>query len=77
MAVKNLPAGSVAQRVAEAVHTDGDQCFACLAERHGLDEHDVRAAALVLVCRAGLDLARRRCVCCGAREEMLVQRKVA
>jgi hypothetical protein len=67
----------VTQRVLEAVHDGGHQCFACLAQHAGLDEHDVRAVALVLVCRAGLDLARRRCTRCGAVEEMLVLRQAA
>jgi hypothetical protein len=67
----------VAQRVVEAVHAGSEQCFACLAEHSGLDEHDVRAVALVLVCRAGLDLAHRRCSRCGSVEEMLVQRRAA
>ena len=75
--MKSLPAGGVAQRVAEAVGAAGAQCFACLAERIGLDEHDVRSAALPLICRAGLDLARGRCVRCGVLDEMLVQRKAA
>ena len=67
----------VQQRVAEAVRADGQQCFACLAVRNELEEHEIRAVALVLVYRAGLDLAQRRCTRCGALEEMLVPRKAA
>jgi hypothetical protein len=51
MAMRSHPAKLVAQRVTEVVRAGGDQCFGCLAERSGLDEHDVRTVALVLVCR--------------------------
>jgi hypothetical protein len=77
MAMRTLQATIVAQRVADVVRAGNDECFSCLAERHGLDEHDVRAVALVLVCRAGVDLARRRCAHCGALGELLVPRKAA
>jgi hypothetical protein len=67
----------VATRVAEAVCRNSSRvlCFACLAAQEGLDEHDVRAAALVLISRAGLILVRRVCYTCQRMDEMLVSRR--
>jgi hypothetical protein len=57
----------VAQRVANAIRLNAPQglCFTCLAAQHHLNEHDLRAVALVLVSRLGLGLARRACDACG------------
>jgi hypothetical protein len=70
---------TMAQRLADTVCTNGSRprCFTCLAAQHSLDEHEVRAVALVLICRAGLGLARRVCASCGRAEETLVVRKAA
>jgi hypothetical protein len=66
------------QRVAECVcNAQHPLCFACLAGQQGLREHDVRDAALVLVARAGLQLARCVCNSCGHEGEMIVSRKAA
>jgi hypothetical protein len=69
----------LAQRIAAAVGANGARvrCFACLAAQHRLNEHDVRAVALVLVTRTGLDLVPRVCVACGRVEETVVQRAAA
>jgi hypothetical protein len=70
----------LAQRVADAIRRNGSGvvlCFACLAAQEGLDEHDVRAVALVLVVRAGLSLVRRRCATCGRVDEALIAQKAA
>jgi hypothetical protein len=69
----------VAQRVADAVyhHAPHVFCFTCLAAQQALNEHDVRAAALVLVARAGLMLVRRICYACGRPDEMLVTQLAA
>jgi hypothetical protein len=69
----------VAQRVADAVYQNPSRvlCFACLAAREGLAEHDVRAAALVLVARAGFRLLQRVCYACRRTDEMLVSEKAA
>jgi hypothetical protein len=62
------------QRLADVVYLNSPQvfCFACLATQYGLNEHDIRAAALVLVARAGLGLARRMCQSCRHVGEVLV-----
>lgn len=67
------------QRVAEGVSLNEPHvlCFACLAAQQGLSEHDVRDAALVLVARAGLQLARRTCNSCGREDEVIVSRRAA
>jgi hypothetical protein len=67
------------QRVAECVCLNAPHalCFACLASQQGMREHDVRDAALVLVARAGLELARRVCNSCGHEDETIVSREAA
>jgi hypothetical protein len=70
----------LAQRVADAIRRNGSGvvlCFGCLAAQQGLKEHDVRAVALVLVVRAGLQIARRRCSSCRRVDEALVAQKAA
>jgi hypothetical protein len=66
----------LAQTVAGAVHQASPHgtCFACLAAQQGLHEHDVRAAALVLIVRAGLELVRQTCHWCGRTDDVLVSR---
>jgi hypothetical protein len=68
-----------AERVANAVHQNLPHalCFNCLAAQQGLDEHDVRAAALVLVARAGLTLAQRVCHACRRTDETLVSQNAS
>jgi hypothetical protein len=51
--------------------------MACLARQHGLIEHDVRGAALVLVVRADLRLVRRTCSSCRRVEDALIAQKAA
>jgi hypothetical protein len=67
------------QRVAEGVRLNAPSvlCFACLARQQGIREHDVRDVALVLVARAGLQLARRVCSTCGREDEVIVSRQAA
>jgi hypothetical protein len=70
----------LAQRVADAIHRNGPGivlCFGCLAAQQGLKEHDVRAVALVLMVRAGLRVARRRCSSCRRVDEALIAQKAA
>lgn len=69
----------LAQRIANAVLQNSPHvlCFTCLAAQEGLNEHDVRAAALVLVARTGLRLARRVCSSCRRANDALVSRKAA
>jgi len=69
----------LAQRVANAVYHNSPHvlCFTCLAAQEGLEEHDVRTAALVLVTRAGLALVERVCYTCRRTGEMLASRKAA
>jgi hypothetical protein len=64
----------LAQRVANAVYLSSPRvlCFPCLAGQHGLNEHDTRAAALVLVARAGFGLVRQACSSCQSVDEVLV-----
>jgi hypothetical protein len=64
----------LAQRVANAVYARSPQvlCFSCLAAEQGLDEHDVRGTACVLVARAGLSLVERPCASCRRLKHMLV-----
>jgi len=70
--------GVLAQQLAALVHNEPDGvCFACLARAKGLREHDVRAVALVLITRAGLQLARRTCSSCRRTDELLAVKKVA
>ena len=67
------------QRVAAAVYQNSPHvlCFTCLATQQGLNEHEVRAAALVLIARAGLRLVQRVCYACRRTDEMLVSQKAA
>ena len=67
----------LAQRITNAVYQNSPRvyCFTCLAAQQGLNEHDVRAAALVLVTRAGLRLVRRVCFACRQRDEVLAGQK--
>jgi len=69
----------LAQRILNAVYENSPQvlCFTCLAAQQGLTEHDVRAAALVLIARAGLGLERQVCSLCQRPDEALIFRKVA
>ena len=70
---------ALAQRVAAAVHQNSADvlCFTCLAAQQGLNEHDVRAVALVLMARAGLRLVRRICSLCKRSDDVLVYQNVA
>jgi hypothetical protein len=67
----------VARRIASAVYLWSPQllCFTCLARQQGLSEHDVRAAALVLVARAGLTLVQAVCCSCGRVDEVLAPQR--
>ena len=49
-------------------------CFSCLAVKQGIQEHDVRAAALVLIARAHFDVVTRVCDSCLRSDESLVFR---
>jgi hypothetical protein len=68
----------LARRVAAAVYQCSPHvlCFSCLAAQQGLTEHDIRAVALVLIARAGLELARGVCSSCQRTDEVLVSPKV-
>lgn len=68
-----------ASRIGAAVYQNTPRilCFSCLAKQQGLREHDVRAAALVLITRAGLQLVARICSSCGRKDDMLMTRKAA
>jgi hypothetical protein len=69
----------LAERIAHAVSQNSPHlyCFACLAMQQGVTEHDVRAVALILIVRSGLQLARRVCARCQHSGEALVPLKVA
>jgi cytochrome c5 len=69
----------LAQRIATAVYENSPNlfCFACLAAQQGAKEHDVRAVALVVVMRGGLQLVRRVCSRCHRSGETLAPQKVA
>ena len=71
--------GPLARRVANAVYVNSPRvmCFSCLAAQHGLNEHDIRAAALVLVARFGLGLVRRTCHSCQRMDEVLIAEMAA
>ena len=68
-----------AARVAQVVYrySPSAVCFSCLAEQERLKEHDVRAMALVLIVRAGLNAVRQPCASCGRLGEALVAQKAA
>ena len=65
--------GELAQQVAALVNRNFPRvlCFTCLSAQTGLPEHDVRAVALVLITRAGLQLVRRVCSSCLRADELL------
>ena len=67
------------ERIAHAVYQNSPRlfCFTCLAAQLGVKEHDVRAVALVLIVRAGLQLVRRVCSRCHGSDEALVAQKLA
>jgi hypothetical protein len=69
----------LAQRIADAVHHNSPylSCFACLAAQLRVKEHDVRAAALILIVRGGLRLVRRVCSRCHQSGEALAVQKLA
>ena len=70
----------LAERVAKAVAHNGPGravCFNCLATQQGLEEHDVRAVALVLMVHAGLRVVRRACVSCRRVADGLLAPKAA
>lgn len=69
----------LAERVADVVSHNAPHvfCFKCLAAQQGLNEHDVRAVALVLVARRGLSLVRGVCHWCRHTDEGLVSRNAA
>ena len=68
----------LAQLVAAAVHQNSPHvlCFTCLAAQQALNEHDIRAVALVLIARASLGLVQRVCSLCQRTDEVLVSEKV-
>ncbi|HEU4371470.1 MAG TPA: hypothetical protein VFV05_24880 [Methylomirabilota bacterium] len=69
----------LAHRILGAVHQNSPHvlCFACLAAQQGLKEHDVRAAALVLVVRADLELVQQVCSACRRPDEVLISQRAA
>jgi hypothetical protein len=69
----------LAQRVAATVYRNSPHaiCFTCLAAQHELAEHDVRAAALVLIARLGIGLVRRTCYSCRRVDEVLIAETAA
>jgi hypothetical protein len=69
----------LAQRVAGIVSQSAPDllCFTCLAREQGLPEHDVRAAALVLITRAGFQLSQRVCSSCRRLDELLSVERAA
>ena len=71
--------GTLSEQVAAIVYGAYPRvlCFTCLAAHSGLREHDVRAMALVLIVRRGLELTRGVCSACGREHELLVAQKAA
>jgi hypothetical protein len=69
----------LAERIAHAVcqNFPHPYCFTCLAAQQGVKEHDVRAAALVLIVRAGLKLRRQQCFLCRRTDEVLAAQNAA
>jgi hypothetical protein len=69
----------LAEQIVHAVHQNAPHlyCFTCLAAQQAVNEHDIRAVALVLVARAGLRLAHRVCFRCQWSGEVLVAPKAA
>ena len=67
----------LAQRIAHAVYQNSPHfyCFTCLAAQQGVREHDVRAVALTLIVRVGLQLVRRVCSRCQRSGEALVPQR--
>ncbi len=70
---------ALAQRIADAVYRNSPHlyCFACLADQQEAKEHDVRAIALVVIMRGGLQLVRRVCSRCHRSGEILAPQKAA
>jgi len=68
-----------AQRVADAVYRNTPHLywFPCLAAQQGAKEHDVRAVALIVIMRGGLQLIQGACSRCHRSAETLAPRKVA
>ena len=66
-----------AQRIATAVYENYPDlfCFACLAAQQRAKEHDVRAVALIVIMRGGLQLVRRVCSGCHRSGEALAPEK--
>jgi cytochrome c5 len=69
----------LAQRIVGAVYQNSPHlyCFACLAAQQGAKEHDVRAVALIVIMRGGLQLVSRICSRCHRSGEALAPQKVA
>ena len=69
---------ALAQRIATAVHANSPDlfCFACLAAQQGAEEHDVRAVALIVIMRGGLELVRRVCSRCHRSRETLAPQTI-
>ena len=76
---KRVTMSALAEQIAHAVHQNAPHpyCFTCLAAQQAVNEHDIRAVALVLVARAGLRLAHRVCFRCQWSGEVLVAPKAA
>jgi cytochrome c5 len=68
-----------AQRIVGAVYQNSPHlyCFACLAAQQGANEHDVRAVALIVIMRGGLQLVSRICSRCHRSGETLAPQKAA
>jgi hypothetical protein len=69
----------LAQRIVGAVYQNSPHpyCFACLASQQDVNEHDVRAVALIAIMRGGLQLVSRICSRCHRSGETLAPEKVA
>lgn len=69
----------LAQRIIGAVYQNSPHlyCFACLAAQEGVKEHDVRAVALIVIMRGGLQLVSCPCSRCHRSGETLALQKVA
>jgi len=67
----------IAEGIARAVlqNVPHTLCFHCLAAEQGINEHDARAAALVLIARDHFTVVRRICRSCQRTEESLVSEK--
>ena len=69
----------LAQRIIGAVYQNSPHlyCFACLAAQLEVEEHDVRAVALIVIMRGGLQLVSRLCSRCHSSGDTLALQKVA